>query len=104
MLANTTHPLAVNPSSIAFAANTTVANALGLVYTASRYTFSPPERGNIVPSSSQTNKPQKERTNPSAHRRSEAPTECTEVRIEEGVEKMPVPIMRPTLERDSLRC
>ena len=97
MFANTTHPLDVNPSKIAFAANTTVANIFGFVYTASKYTFSPPERGNIEPSSSHTNRPQKDRANPSAQRSKEAPTEWTEVRIEDGVEKIPVPIIRPTL-------
>jgi len=29
----------------------------------------------------------------------DAPTECTEERIDEGVEKMPVPMIRPMMRR-----
>lgn len=36
LLAKTIHPLAVNPSNIAFDANMTVARPLGFLYTASR--------------------------------------------------------------------
>lgn len=67
---------------------------------ASRYTFSPPERGNIVPSSSQTQSPANDRASPRIQSISEAPTECTDERIDEGVEKIPVPMIRPTLNRD----
>lgn len=97
LLANTIHPLAVNPSNIALLAKMTVASAFGFLYTASRYTFSPPDRGNIVPYSSQTKSPQNDSTKPSVQSIRDAPTECTEPRIEEGVEKMPVPMIRPTL-------
>lgn len=51
----------------------------------------------MVPNSSQMNKPQNERTNPSTQSISDAPTEPTPLRIEDGVEKMPVPMMRPTI-------
>ena len=91
------HPAAVNPNKIAFTAKITVARNLGFLYTASRYTFSPPERGIIVPNSSQTKRPQKDKTNPRTQSMREAPTELTEESIEDGVEKIPVPIIRPTL-------
>ena len=97
MLANTIAPLAVNPSKIAFVAKIIVARYFGLWYTASRYTFSPPERGNIVPNSSQMNSPQNDKTKPSTQSIKDAPTEPTDPRIEDGVEKIPVPIIRPTL-------
>ena len=97
MLENTTDPPAEDANKTAFAANTTVASTFVFLCTASKYTFSPPERGNIVPSSSQTNKPQKDRANPRAQRSKDAPTEWTDVRIEDGVENIPVPIMLPTL-------
>lgn len=84
---------------IALAAKRTVARWLGRLYIASRYTFSPPLRGNIVPSSSQMNNPQNESANPRTHSIIEAPTEPTDPKIDEGVEKMPVPMIRPTLER-----
>ena len=91
------HGAAVNPNKIAFMANITVARNLGFVYTASRYTFSPPERGIIVPNSSQMKRPQKDSTNPRSQSIREAPTELTEESIDDGVEKIPVPIIRPTL-------
>ena len=78
----TMHPDAVNPSTIAFVAKIIVARCFGFLYTASRYTCSPPERGNIVPNSSQMNSPQNERTKPSTQSMSEAPTEPTDPRIE----------------------
>ena len=90
-------PLAVNPSRIASAANMTVTRYLGFLYIASRYTFSPPDRGYVVPSSSQIMRPQNESKAPSAHRNSEAPTEPTDLRIDDGVEKMPVPMICPIL-------
>ena len=93
----TIHPAAVNPNKIAFMAKITVARNLGFLYTASRYTFSPPERGIIVPNSSQTKRPQKDSTNPRTQSIREAPTELTDESIDDGVEKIPVPIMRPTL-------
>ena len=93
----TIHPAAVNPNKIAFMANITVARNLGFVYTASRYTFSPPERGIMVPNSSQMKRPQNDSTNPRTQSMREAPTELTEESIDDGVEKIPVPIIRPTL-------
>lgn len=99
LLANTMQPLAVKPSRIALLAKMNVARAFGFLYTASRYTFSPPDRGNIVPYSSQTKSPQKDSMNPSVQSIKDAPTEWTEPRIEEGVEKMPVPMIRPTLQK-----
>ena len=97
LLAKTIHPLAVNPSKIAFMAKTTVARCFGFLYTASRYTFSPPLRGNIVPYSSQMKRPQNDMTKRSTQSMREAPTDPTEPKIEEGVEKIPVPMIRPTL-------
>ena len=90
-------PEAVNPRRMAFAAKITVTRYLGFLYTASRYTFSPPERGIIVPNSSQMKRPQNDRMKPSTQSMRDAPTDPTDPRIEEGVEKMPVPMMRPTL-------
>ena len=91
------HPAAVNPNKIAFVAKIMVARNLGFLYTASKYTFSPPERGIIVPNSSQTKRPQKDNTNPRTQSMREAPTELTDESIDDGVEKIPVPIIRPTL-------
>ena len=82
---------------MAFMVKIIVAKNLGFLYTASRYTFSPPERGNMVPNSSQIKRPQKERRNPRTQSMREAPTELTEESIDDGVEKIPVPIIRPTL-------
>ena len=65
----------------------TVAKNLGFLYTASRYTFSPTERGIIVPNSNQTKRPQKDSTNPRAQSIREAPTELTDASIDDGVEK-----------------
>lgn len=90
-------PDAVNPRTIALTAKMIVAKCFGFLYTASKYTFSPPERGNMVPNSSQMKSPQNESTKPSTQSMSEAPTDPTEPRMEEGVEKMPVPMIRPTL-------
>ena len=95
-------PEAVNPRRMAFAAKITVTRYLGFLYTASRYTFSPPERGIIVPNSSQMKRPQNDRMKPSTQSMRDAPTDPTDPRIEEGVEKMPVPMMRPTLDGEEL--
>ena len=91
------HPAAVNPNKIAFVAKIMVARNLGFLYTASKYTFSPPERGIMVPNSSQTKRPQNDSTNPRTQSMREAPTEFTDESIDDGVEKIPVPIIRPTL-------
>lgn len=82
---------------IAFAAKTTLARCLGRRYTASRYTFSPPERGNMVPNSSQINNPQNDSAKPRAQSIKDAPTDPTDPRMDDGVENMPVPIILPTL-------
>ena len=82
---------------IMLVAYTTVAKVFGRGYMASRYTFSPPDRGIIVPSSSQTKRPQNESTSPRTQSISEAPTDPTDPRMEEGVENMPVPMIVPTL-------
>jgi hypothetical protein len=87
----------VKPRMMAFAANMTIARYFGRRYTASRYTFSPPERGNIVPNSSQIKSPQNERRKPATQSNRDAPTEPTDSRMLEGVENMPVPIIRPML-------
>ena len=93
----TIHPAAVNANKIAFMAKIIVARYLGFLYTASRYTFSPPEQGIIVPNSSHTKRPQKDRTNPRTQSMREAPTELTDESIDDGVENIPDPIIRPTL-------
>ena len=93
----TMHAAAVNPNKMAFMAKITVARNLGFLYTPSRYTFSPPERGIIVPNSIQTKRPQNDSTNPRTQSMREAPTEFTDESIDDGVEKIPVPIIRPTL-------
>ena len=93
----TMQPAAVKPNKMAFIAKIMVAKNLGFLYTASRYTFSPPERGNMVPNSSQIKSPQKERKKPRTQSMREAPTDWTEDSIDDGVEKIPVPIIRPTL-------
>ena len=90
------HPAAVKPNKIALFAKIMVAKYLGFLYTASKYTFSPPERGNIVPYSSHTKRPKNDSRKPRTHNMREAPTEPTELRME-GVENIPVPIIRPTL-------
>ncbi len=61
------------------------------------YTFSPPDRGNIHPNSSQTNKPEKERSKPSSQSINAAPTLPTLSVTLEGVLKIPVPMIRPML-------
>jgi hypothetical protein len=81
----------------AFTAKTTVTRCFGRRYTASRYTFSPPDRGNMVPNSSQTKSPQRERAKPRTQSIRDAPTDPTDLRIEYGVENIPVPMMAPTL-------
>ena len=95
------HPEDEDESTIAFVAKKKVARCFGFWYTASRYTFSPPERGNIVPSSSQMNRPQTDKTKPSSHSMSDAPTDPTDPKIEDGVEKMPVPMVAPMLHSGS---
>ena len=47
---------------------------------------SPPERGIAVPRSRYTARPQKEINDPIIHSKREAPTEPTELKIEEGME------------------
>ena len=89
----TMHPAAEDCNKIALMAKKMVARNLGFLYTASRYTFSPPERGIIVPNSIQTKRPQKDSTNPRTQSMREAPTELTEESIDDGVEKIPVPII-----------
>lgn len=88
---------AVKPKKIALVANKMVARCRGLLNDASRYTFSPPERGIMVPNSNQMNNPQKDRANPRTQSIIDAPTDPTVLRIEDGVEKIPVPMMWPTL-------
>jgi hypothetical protein len=85
---------------MAFAAKITVARYFGRRYTASRYTFSPPERGNIVPNSSQMKSPQNENKKPATQSISDAPMDPTEPRILDGVENIPVPMIRPMLETE----
>ena len=99
----TIQPPAVKPRMIALAAKTIVARYFGRRYTASRYTFSPPERGNMVPNSSQIKSPQNESTKPATQSDRDAPTDPTDPRILEGVENMPVPMIRPILGTDLVR-
>jgi len=82
---------------IAFTAKITVTRCFGRRYTASRYTFSPPDRGNMVPNSSQTKSPQRERMKPRTQSIRDAPTDPTKPRMDDGVENIPVPMMVPTL-------
>ena len=51
----------------------------------------------MVPNSSQMNRPQADRAKPNTQSMSEAPTEPTEPKMDEGVENIPVPMIRPTL-------
>jgi hypothetical protein len=95
--------LAENPRMMALEAKITVARYLGRRYTASRYTFSPPERGNMVPNSSQIKSPQNESKNPATQSIRDAPTDPTDPRMVDGVENMPVPIIRPILDAISMR-
>jgi hypothetical protein len=95
--------LAEKPSTIALAEKITVARYFGRRYTASRYTFSPPERGNMVPNSSHIKSPQNERKKSATQSNKDAPTDPTDLRIVDGVEKIPVPIIRPMLETNSMR-
>lgn len=95
--------LAENPRIMALAAKITVARCFGRRYTASRYTFSPPERGNIVPNSSQIKSPQKESKKPATQSNRDAPTDPTDPRMVDGVENIPVPIIRPMLDANSMR-
>ncbi len=92
---------AVEPRMMVLNANRTVTRYFGFVYTASRYTFSPPERGNMVPNSSQMKRPQKDMRKPRNQSMRDAPTDPTDPRIEDGVEKMAVPIIRPILCRSA---
>ena len=89
--------LAERPRTIALAAKITVARCCTRRYTASRYTFSPPERGNMVPNSSQIKSPQ-ESKNPATQSNRDAPTDPTDSRMVDGVENIPVPIIRPILD------
>lgn len=89
--------LPVKPRAIAWTAKTVVINIFGRRYAASRYTFSPPLRGIMQANSSQTQSPDTDSRSPSTHRSIEAPKDPTPLTIEEGVEKIPVPIIRPIL-------
>jgi len=80
-----------------YTAKITVMRCFGRRYTASRYTFSPPDRGNMVPNSSQTKSPQRERAKPMTQSIRDAPTDPTKPRMDDGVENIPVPMMAPTL-------
>lgn len=95
--------LAEKPRMMALAAKITVARYFGRRYTASRYTFSPPERGNMVPSSSHIKSPQNESKKPAIQSNRDAPTDPTDPRMVDGVENIPVPIIRPMLDADSMR-
>jgi hypothetical protein len=95
--------LAEKPRMMALAEKITVARYFGRRYTTSRYTFSPPERGNMVPNSSHIKSPQNERKKPATQSNKDAPTDPTELRIVDEVEKIPVPIIRPILETNSMR-
>jgi hypothetical protein len=57
----------------------------------------------MVPNSSHVKSPQNEREKPATQSNKDAPTDPTELRIVDGVEKIPVPIIRPMLETDSMR-
>lgn len=113
-------PLAVNPSRKALLAKIQVAKNFGRGYMVSKYTFSPPERGHVVPISIHTRSPpvrkiakiiycvgdficdsQSERRKPSAQSNKLAPMEPTPPNIELGVLKIPVPIIRPILSHRS---
>jgi hypothetical protein len=91
--------LAEKPRMMAVAEKITVARYFGRRYTASRYTFSPRERGNMAPNSSHIKSPQNERKKPATQSNKDAPTDPTDLRIVDGVEKIPVPIIRPMLEK-----
>jgi propanediol dehydratase small subunit len=80
-----------------YTAKITVTRCFGRRYTASRYTFSPPDRGIMVPNSSQTKSPQSERAKPMTQSIRDAPTDPTKPRMYDGVENIPVPMMAPTL-------
>jgi hypothetical protein len=80
-----------------YTAKMMVTRCFGRRYTASRYTFSPPDRGNMVPNSSQIKSPQSERTKPMTQSISDAPTDPTKPRMDDGVENIPVPMMAPML-------
>lgn len=95
--------LAEKPRMMALAAKITVARYFGRRYTASRYTFSPPERGNMVPNSSQIKSPQNESKKPATQSNRDAPTDPTDPRMVDGVENIPVPIIRPMLDANSMR-
>ena len=95
--------LAEKPRMMAVAEKITVARYFGRRYTASRYTFSPPERGNMVPNSSHIKSPQNERKKPATQSNKDAPTDPTDLRMVDGVEKIPVPTIRPMLEKNSMR-
>jgi len=95
--------LAEKPRMMALAEKITVARYFGRRYTASRYTFSPPERGNMVPNSSHIKSPQNDRKKQATQSNKDAPTDPTDLRMVDGVEKIPVPIIRPMLETNSIR-
>jgi hypothetical protein len=57
----------------------------------------------MVPNSSQTKSPQKESKKPATQSNTEAPTDPTDPRMLDGVENIPVPIIRPMLCADLVR-
>jgi hypothetical protein len=91
------------PRRMACIAKIAVARYFGRRYTASRYTFSPPERGYMVPNSSQIKSPQNESKKPATQTNKDAPTDPTDPRIVDGAENMPVPIILPMLGTDLVR-
>ena len=56
----------------------------------------------MVPYSSQMKRPQNERTKPRSQSMRDAPTEPTDLRMEDGVENIPVPIILPILHNQCL--
>jgi hypothetical protein len=57
----------------------------------------------MVPNSSHIESPQNERKKPATQSNKDAPTDPTDPRIVDGVEKILVPIIRPMLETNSVR-
>jgi len=51
----------------------------------------------MMPNSSQIKSPQRENARPSTQSIMDAPTDPTDSRMDDGVEKIPVPMMAPTL-------
>ena len=57
----------------------------------------------MVPNSSEIKSPQKESKNPATQSNRDAPTDPTDSRMVDGVENIPVPIIRPILDENSVR-